>query len=154
MFRLDESFLEGIGVKDMPEAEMQAFLEHLQEELEVRVGERMSEGLSEAQIEEFEKIIDGDEGVINTVLAAAGDYRNDERYKKLVEVSGLAEGSAEVAGEYASVLWLQKNRPDYQDIVKRVSEELKAEVAAGKDKIAGEGAAASDADASPVAAEA
>ena len=135
MFSLDREFLEGLGVGEMPEAEMQAFLAHLQEEMEVRVGERMSAGMSEGQIAEFEKIIDGDEAMVAAVLGGAGDYREDVEYRKLMEASGFADGSAELLGEYASLVWLRKNCPGYAGIVQDVISELKEEVRAGKDKI-------------------
>ena len=135
MFSLDKSFLDGLGGGEMPEAEMAAFLKHLQEELEVRVGERMSEGMSEAQIEEFEKVIDGDEETISAVLAGAGDYAQEADYLKLKEASGWAEGSEELSEEYASLVWLKKNCPRYAEIVQEVMDELKGEIRAGKDKI-------------------
>jgi hypothetical protein len=135
MFTLDKDFLEGLGLEDMPEAEMQAFLEHLQEELEVRVGEKMSEGMSEAQIEEFEKVIDGDAVTIEAVLLEAEDYRNTEDYKKLMAASGFADDSLELKEEYASLVWLKKNCPQYAEIVQNVIVELKEEIKAGKDKL-------------------
>ena len=135
MFKLDSNFLEGLGLGEMSEVEMGAFLEHLQEELEVRVGEKMSEGLSEMQIEEFEKIIDGDKETIGKVLGEIGDYAQNEQYVKLREATGLVDGSDELLGEFVSIKWLQKNRPDYQGIVERTVDELKAEVAEGKDAI-------------------
>jgi len=135
MFALDKSFLEGLGVDDMPEAEMKAFLEHLQEEMEVRVGEKMSAGMTEVQIEEFEKIIDGDDRAIGAVLAGVGDYQGDEEYQRLKDASGLADGSPELLGEYASLIWLKKNCPQYAEIVRQVIADLKEEIKAGKDKV-------------------
>ncbi|MCL1839901.1 DUF5663 domain-containing protein [Candidatus Saccharibacteria bacterium] len=85
MFELDRTFLEGLGVDDMPEAEMKAFLEHLQEEMEVRVGERMSEGMTEAQIEEFEKIIDGEGEDGDMSDSAAWLEKNCPQYKSIVQ---------------------------------------------------------------------
>lgn len=148
MYRLDEKFLEGTGLEGMPADEKKAFLEHLQEELEVRVGERMSAGLSEAQIDEFEKIIDNDQETISRLLGEAGDYKNDEKYKKLMEVAGMKDGSPEILNEYVSMKWLEKNKPDYQQIVENTTYELKDEVARDKDNIlagkkgAGDGASA------------
>ena len=135
MFKLEKDFLEGLGVDDMPEAEVEAFLLHLQEEMEVRVGGRMSAGMNESQIEEFEKVIDGDESTISAVLADAGEYKDDEEYKRLMDASGLADGSPELMGEYASLVWLRKNCPQYAQIVQDVIAELKEEIKAGKDRI-------------------
>ena len=134
MFKLDDSFLKEIGKDSMPEAEKAAFLNHLQGELELRVGERMSEGLSEAQLSEFEKIIDGDAITIELLLQEIPDYKNDKIYQKLL-AAGNIDDSPKTLSEFASIKWLEKNRPDYQDLVAQVSSELKAEVVAGKDAI-------------------
>ena len=54
----DEKFLQEMGLSAMPEEEKQAFLDYLQEELEVRIGERISKGLSEFQLNQFDMITD------------------------------------------------------------------------------------------------
>ena len=57
----DEKFLQEMGLSAMPEDQKQAFLEYMQEELEVRIGERISRGLTEVQLNEFDMITDQDE---------------------------------------------------------------------------------------------
>ena len=54
----DEKFLQEMGLSAMPEEEKQKFLDYLQEELEVRIGERISRGLTEVQLNEFDMITD------------------------------------------------------------------------------------------------
>lgn len=54
----DEQFLQEMGLSAMPEDEKQKFLAYIQEELEVRIGERISQGLSEVQLNEFDMITD------------------------------------------------------------------------------------------------
>ena len=54
----DEKFLQEMGLSAMPEEEKQKFLDYLQEELEVRIGERISKGLTEVQLNEFDMITD------------------------------------------------------------------------------------------------
>ena len=54
----DEKFLQEMGLSAMPEEEKQRFLAYIQEELEVRIGERISKGLTETQLNEFDKITD------------------------------------------------------------------------------------------------
>jgi hypothetical protein len=135
MYQLDDSFLESVGLGDMPAERKEAFLNHVREELEVRVGAKMSDGLTEQQVAEFERIIDGDEPTISGVLQEAGDYQNNEIYQALIEKAGFKDGSKELKNEYASIAWLTKNRPDYRQIVADTMEELKKEVEASKDKI-------------------
>ena len=56
--RFDEKFLQEMGLASMPEEQKQAFLDYIQEELEVRIGERISRGLTETQLNEFDMISD------------------------------------------------------------------------------------------------
>ncbi len=136
MFKLDAAFLEEIGLGSMPENQKIVFLEHMQDELEVRIGEKMSEGLSDEQIDEFEKVIDGDEATVQKIVASLGDYKNSEVYAKLL-AAGYQDGTPEILAELASIQWLAKNRPDYQDIVTKTAEELKAEISQDKEAILG-----------------
>ena len=91
----NEKFLQEMGLSAMPEQEKQAFLRYVQEEVEVRIGERISRGLSEEQLMEFDAISDP--------LEAAK--------------------------------WLDKNRPDYREIVDRTIEEMKAEIRANRARL-------------------
>lgn len=93
----DEKFLQEMGLSAMPEAEKQKFLAYVQEELEVRIGERISRGLTETQLNEFDMITD----------------------------------QAEAAR------WLEKNRPDYREIVNRTISEMKEEIRANRTKLVG-----------------
>ena len=93
----DEKFLQEMGLSAMPEQEKQAFLDYVQEELEVRIGERISRGLTEVQLNEFDMITD----------------------------------PAEAAK------WLEKNRPDYREIVTRTINEMKEEIRANRNKLVG-----------------
>ena len=56
MFKLDEDFLESVGLAGMPQAEKEAFLTHLQDELETEVGKKMIEGLDDEQLKEFSEM--------------------------------------------------------------------------------------------------
>ena len=93
--QFDEQFLQEMGLQAMPEDQKQAFLDYVQEELEVRIGERISKGLTEVQLNEFDQITDP--------LEAAK--------------------------------WLEKNRPDYREIVTRTIEEMKQEIRANRSKL-------------------
>ncbi len=93
--QFDEKFLQEMGLSAMPEDQKQAFLDYVQEELEVRIGERISKGLTETQLNEFDMITD----------------------------------PAEAAK------WLEKNRPDYREIVTRTINEMKEEIRANRNKL-------------------
>ncbi len=61
MFRLDDSFLVRLGLGDMPAEDKGAFLMYVGEELEARVGAELSRDLSDEQLEEFERLANGDQ---------------------------------------------------------------------------------------------
>ncbi len=93
--QFDDNFLQEMGLTAMPENQKQAFLDYVEEELEVRIGERISRGLTEEQLAEFDQITD----------------------------------------PVAAAKWLEKNRPDYREIVSRTIEEMKAEIRANRGKL-------------------
>ena len=135
MFQFDESFLETVGLSGMPEEEKENFLQYAQDQLEVRIGEKMSEGLSEEQLDEFERIIDNDQETVQKWLANAGDYKNDEIYKKLLDGSDVAEDTPEFLNDYVTAKWLDQNCPQYQDIIRESIESLQQEISQQKDAI-------------------
>ena len=95
--QFDENFLQEMGLSAMPADKKQEFLNYIQEELEVRIGERISKGLTEEQLQEFDSLL----------------------------------GSEEAAA------WLEKNRPDYREIVNRCVEEMKQAIKQNRAKLVG-----------------
>lgn len=93
----DENFLQEMGLSAMPADKKQEFLNYIQEELEVRIGERISKGLTEEQLQEFDSIIGTDE----------------------------------------AAKWLEKNRPDYREIVNRSIQEMKDAIAKNRSQLLG-----------------
>lgn len=93
----NEQFLQEMGLTAMPEDQKQKFLAYVQEELEIRIGQRISKGLTETQLNEFDMITDPRE----------------------------------------AAKWLEKNRPDYREIVNRTIEEMKAEIRANRNRLVG-----------------
>lgn len=57
--RIDDMFMEEVGLNEMPDGERQAFMDHAEEELEVRVGHAVSQELSAEQLRDFEEIEEG-----------------------------------------------------------------------------------------------
>lgn len=128
MIKIDEKFLEEVGLSTLTENKKAEFIAKTQEELENRVGEKMSEGMTVDQLREFEGIMNNDRNTMIRVLSQIGDYRKDELYQKLLKRHNVAEGTLEILGEFLSVKWIQINRPDYAVITKNVTEELKNEI--------------------------
>ena len=132
MYKFDDKFLEEVGLANMPAEQKQSFLDYAQDQLEVRIGEKMSEGLSEEQIAEFEKIIDGDQQTVDGLLAGFGDYQNDEIYKRLVQNGG---DEASILNDYVTAKWLNQNCPQYPQIIQDSLDGLKEEISSNKEAI-------------------
>lgn len=138
MFQLDDKFLQDVGLGDLPDDQKQAFLAYFREQLELRVGTKLSEGLSDAQLDEFESFIDRDSAKVNTWLAAnVPDYEQDQVFQNLKASAPADVDQMVLLSEYASLKWLGLNRPDYRDVVAKTMEELKQETIANKDAILG-----------------
>lgn len=56
--KFDDAFLQEMGLSAMPEGQKKSFLEYIQGELEVRIGIRISKGLTETQLGEFDSLTD------------------------------------------------------------------------------------------------
>jgi hypothetical protein len=84
----DEQFLQEMGLSAMPEEQKREFLEYIQEELEVRIGERISRGLTDAQLAEFDALTDQNE---------IGRWLQDNRpdYREIVDRT-IAEMKEEI----------------------------------------------------------
>lgn len=138
MFQLDDTFLEEVGLAAMPEEQKKAFLQHIYDELELRVGTRLSDGMSDGQLEEFESIIDRKDDIISAWLAKhVPDYHNDQAFGRIQQATGLDVNDLGLKAEYTATKWLEVNRPDYRDVVASVLAELKKEVSSNKDVILG-----------------
>lgn len=58
MVNIDENWLAELGVTASSEKETEALLDIIEEELEVRVGNKVINSMSKTQLEEFEKLND------------------------------------------------------------------------------------------------
>jgi len=138
MFQLDDKFLEEIGLNALPEEQKKPFLQHIYDELELRVGTKLSDGMSDEQLEEFESIIDRKDDIITEWLEKyVPGYVNDAVFIKLQASSGLDANDSSLRAEYAATKWLEVNRSDYRDVVAAVLDDLKKEVIANRNVILG-----------------
>lgn len=138
MFQLDDNFLKELGLDQLPEGQRKPFLEHIYSELELRVGERLSQGMSDAQLDEFANIIDKVPGAVDGFLEKhAPQYAEEPMFQRLVQATGVAADDPRLRNEYAATKWLEVNRPDYRTVVAAVMEELKREIIANRDAILG-----------------
>lgn len=98
MYKLDDNFLIEVGLGSLPANEKPEMIRDIYNKLELKVGMRLAEQMSDAQLDEFEGLI---------------DQKNDA----------------------ASLQWLEKNFPNYKQVVAEELEKLKAEVKASAPQI-------------------
>src|SRR5690606_24369294 len=95
MFQLNDEFLKELGLDRLPEEQRKPFLEHIYSELELRVGERLSQGLSDVQLDEFANIIDKVPGAVDAFLAQhAPNFTEDPIFQRLVQTTGVPADDA------------------------------------------------------------
>lgn len=61
MFKLDNNFLQELGLGALPADEKNKMLAHIYETLEMRVGVRLASGMTDAQLDEFEGYINNND---------------------------------------------------------------------------------------------
>ena len=145
MFQLDDKFLQDVGLGDLPEDQKQAFVQHLYRELELRVGTKLSDGMNEDQLAEFEAFVDRNEQKVRAWFDRnVPNYEQEDDYKSLKSsVAGNPQVTElDLLSEYGSLKWLQLNRSDYREVVASEMEKLKNEVLKNKDAILGDSEAA------------
>ena len=137
MFELDDKFFEEIGLNAMPQNEKESFKNHVQEEIQVRVGERISDGMTIEKMQEFENIIDNVPGAVDGWLNQnVPNYRSDEIFSALKQQNQTADEES-ILSEYAAMKWLSINRPDFTQVIATVMDEVKRELRTNAGKILG-----------------
>jgi uncharacterized protein YdiU (UPF0061 family) len=137
MFKLDDKFLEELGLGALLKEQKKAFLQHVYNELESRVGVKLTEGMSDEKLDEFACFVDRNEAKMREWFAAnLPDYASQSDFEKM-QKSVPNASETELLSEYGAMKWLQKNQPDYPKVVAAALEELKTEISANKDAILG-----------------
>jgi hypothetical protein len=137
MFKLDDKFLEELGLGALPEDQKKAFLRHIYSELESRVGLKLTENMSDEKLDEFTCFVDKNEEKMKGWFAAnLPDYESRADFQKMQKAAPNIDNLT-LLSEYGAMKWLQKNRPNYPEVVMATLEELKKEIKANKDQILG-----------------
>ncbi len=100
MFKLDDNLLRELGLGDLPPQEKNRMLAHIYETLEMRVGMKLAEGMSDAQLKEFEQLM-------------PLQHDSDEIKKNK---------------EQQALRWLETNFPNYKQVVAEELNKLKDEI--------------------------
>lgn len=95
MFQLDDNLLRELGLGELPAAEKNKMLAHIYETLELRVGMKLAEQMTDAQLDEFEGFIDRNDeaGALKWLETNFPDYKqvvSDELDKLKAEIKQQA----------------------------------------------------------------
>lgn len=143
MIRIDDSLLEELGLMALPEEERRQLLKLIYEKLEMRVGMKLAERMSDQQLDEFERFIDGDMTYVQDYLnARKPGWQQSEQFAKEMRMaqeaaqrSGGAVNESAVISQFGALTWLETNFPDYKQVVAGELDILKGEIKQDSAKI-------------------
>jgi hypothetical protein len=125
----DDDFLAEIGMSWLDDSERNRLLLEIAEELELRIGEALAEGLTDAQIAEYEALTERDETrVLDWLNSNVPGYEESDQFDEFLKTTSPDKSSIDVISDYAALQWLQIHRPDYQDISASIRERLYQEI--------------------------
>ena len=105
---LDDNFLNDLGLGDASDEQKQAFIQRVLETLELRVGTRLAEELTDEQVDEFESMTPSETDPQEVVV---------QKQQVMEE-------------------WLKANHPNHEDVIAEELEKLKQELKSGLDSVA------------------
>lgn len=137
MFQVDDDFLDSLGLQSLAGAEREEFKRYLRSTLQERVGERLTEGMSDDTLDEFGLFMDGNvAGMKQWLDRHLPGYENSQDFIEF-QRNNAGASESDILSSYGSLAWLQVNRPDYPDVVRDTMEELRQEIISNRDAILG-----------------
>ncbi|MBP7018196.1 hypothetical protein KBB17_01725 [Candidatus Saccharibacteria bacterium] len=99
MLKIDDNLLKEIGLASLPADERNRLLAQIYETLELRVGMRLAENMTDEQLDEFEQFIDSnnEDGALKWLESNFPNY-------KTVVAEELDKLKAEIKSDAASIL--------------------------------------------------
>lgn len=99
MFQIDDKFLESLGLGALPQEDKDKMKAHIYETLEMRVGMTLASNMTEAQLDEFEDLMNknDEEGALKWLESNFPNYRD-------VVASELEKLKAEVAASAPEII--------------------------------------------------
>lgn len=125
MYQFDDRFLESVGLSAMSDEQKEDFLDYAQEQFEIKLGEALASRLSEEQLQEFDKIGEGDSAALQTVLDQYQDYKKDQDYRRLIKNT---EDEEMAKMGFVTKKWLDVNCPDYDQMMAKTLAEFQEEI--------------------------
>lgn len=124
--KLDNNLLEELGLGALPEHEKQLLLRQIYEKLEMNVGVRLADQMSNEQLDEFEKFVDAndDKGAFQWLEGNFPNYKDvvNQEFEKLKaeirqyapQMLAVAQQNAQAAPQPGAYAPPQQQQPAYQ----------------------------------------
>jgi hypothetical protein len=117
--KIDNDLLVQLGLAGLPDAEKNSLLRHIYETLEMRVGMRLADQMTNEQLDEFEKYFDAkdDAGAFKWLEANFPNYKQivQEEFDKLKVEIGQSAGQILAASQQAQAAAPQAAMPPAQE---------------------------------------
>jgi hypothetical protein len=125
--KIDNDLLTQLGLAGLPEAEKNSLLRHIYETLEMRVGMRLADQMTNEQLDEFEKYFDAkdDAGAFKWLETNFPNYKEivQEEFEKLkVEVGQSAQQILAASQQAAAQQPVQQAAPAPQPVQQPVAQ--------------------------------
>lgn len=119
MLKIDNTLLQEVGLGALPAAEKNSFLKHIYETLEMRVGIRLADQMSNQQLDEFERYFEAkdDAGAFKWLETNFPNYKDivQQEFDKLkAEVAQSAPQILAASQQQAATAQPQSQQPQSQ----------------------------------------
>lgn len=117
MIRIDDSLLEEIGLISLPKPDRDQMLRQIYETLEMRVGMRLAERMTDQQLDEFERFIDTNDeaGALKWLESNFPDY-------KQVVADELGKLKEEIKKDSSRILEAMRTQPQQPTVAQPVQQ--------------------------------
>ncbi len=117
-----DELLARIGLDHLDRAKRDAFFAEPRTELEIRVGEKLAAGLSDEQLDTFEALVERvEDRKLAWLFSHCPDYADDPVFHTLSEEAAPGAPEIVILAEYASLRWLELNRPHYRNVIRDIN---------------------------------
>lgn len=138
MFQIDNTFLEDIGIAELPADRQQQLVEQIQQELSLRFGERLARIVDEDTMVEFTNIVDETSDAAGVFLSQSmPQYRQTAEFLQLAHTADVPTDNEGVVREFAAVSWLKMHCPNYRAVALELVNELKQEIISHRKAVLG-----------------
>jgi len=137
MQKIDDNMLAQLGLGSLPADERKKLIDQITETLELRVGMKLAENMSDDQLDEFERFVDGDIEFAKAYLDNLDPNWDQDANFQAQKTAAIEAGVSEqaITAEYAAYKWLETIFPTYKQVVSEEFEKLKNEIKRDASKI-------------------